>query len=97
MEVDERLTEEEAEKYDRQIRLWGLEAQKRYRYMIPLEWLIKSFLLPSLSPSFLPPCKVTWCEVVGCAHAWSDCRGVQERGTGGREVPDSAGRLQPLL
>ena len=26
---DERLTAEEAEQYDRQIRLWGLEAQKR--------------------------------------------------------------------
>ncbi len=25
----ERLTEDEAEQYDRQIRLWGLEAQKR--------------------------------------------------------------------
>ena len=25
-----KLTEDEAEQYDRQIRLWGLEAQKRY-------------------------------------------------------------------
>lgn len=29
-DADQRLTEEEAEQYDRQIRLWGLEAQKRY-------------------------------------------------------------------
>lgn len=28
-DADQRLTEEEAEQYDRQIRLWGLEAQKR--------------------------------------------------------------------
>ena len=26
------LTADEAEQYDRQIRLWGLDAQKRYQY-----------------------------------------------------------------
>lgn len=31
----ERLTNEEAEQYDRQIRLWGLEAQKRFSSMPP--------------------------------------------------------------
>lgn len=30
------LTEDEAELYDRQIRLWGLDSQKRYVNMIRL-------------------------------------------------------------
>ena len=30
MEQDNSITEEEAEQYDRQIRLWGVEAQKKY-------------------------------------------------------------------
>ena len=30
MAAEVKLTEDEAEQYDRQIRLWGLEAQKRY-------------------------------------------------------------------
>ena len=28
------LTVDEAEQYDRQIRLWGLEAQKRYKFNV---------------------------------------------------------------
>ena len=30
MEQHNAITEEEAEQYDRQIRLWGVEAQKKY-------------------------------------------------------------------
>lgn len=33
-DADQKLTEEEAEQYDRQIRLWGLEAQKRYEILV---------------------------------------------------------------
>ena len=32
------LTEDEAALYDRQIRLWGLDAQKRYVHVIDTHW-----------------------------------------------------------
>ncbi len=38
MRVDQVITEDEAALYDRQIRLWGVEAQKRYLYFIVYEF-----------------------------------------------------------
>lgn len=38
------LTEDEAELYDRQIRLWGLESQKRYFISLVYRFIIIVFL-----------------------------------------------------
>lgn len=33
MKVDKNITEDEAALYDRQIRLWGVDAQKKYYFL----------------------------------------------------------------
>lgn len=37
------ITEQEAELYDRQIRLWGLDSQKRYVFFITFKYQILTF------------------------------------------------------